>query len=319
MGSIKVIGLGPGDFGYITMECWELMQQTEHLYLRTAKHPTVPMLEQRGVAFATYDDFYEINFNKELSFPTSCNKSIRLGLKIINAFAELNNNILSEFGFPLNMVLTVSKKMSENLQSKIIYGDNLKLLTVSKTKNKYLKGFQLIMDEYVWDEINKDYKTDSLYSIEQEGKTLMFYEIILNSYVLPPDKEIDDAKIEIPKQKILNQPTTEIDEKDFEIHACISILNIYGHYKHFFKTNDARHVIILGYVKDNYTYNQYSKVLDGLGEFCNFFPNVYTIPKILLDNRLYVHIVAALMQYMYKMTPKPNHSSIYVISNQDIF
>lgn len=59
MGSIKVIGLGPGDFGYITMECWDLMQQTEHLYLRTAKHPTVPMLEQRGVAFATYDDFYE--------------------------------------------------------------------------------------------------------------------------------------------------------------------------------------------------------------------------------------------------------------------
>lgn len=26
MGSIKVVGLGPGDFGYITMESWELMQ-----------------------------------------------------------------------------------------------------------------------------------------------------------------------------------------------------------------------------------------------------------------------------------------------------
>ncbi|MGM9540530.1 SAM-dependent methyltransferase, partial [Anaerovibrio sp.] len=59
MGSIKVIGLGPGDFGYITMESWELMQGTEHLYLRTAKHPTVPMLVERGVSFATYDSFYE--------------------------------------------------------------------------------------------------------------------------------------------------------------------------------------------------------------------------------------------------------------------
>lgn len=59
MGSIKVVGLGPGDFGYITMESWELMQGAEQLYLRTAKHPTVPMLVERGVSFATYDNFYE--------------------------------------------------------------------------------------------------------------------------------------------------------------------------------------------------------------------------------------------------------------------
>ena len=59
MGSIKVVGLGPGDFGYITMESWELMQGAENLYLRTAKHPTVPMLAERGISFATYDSFYE--------------------------------------------------------------------------------------------------------------------------------------------------------------------------------------------------------------------------------------------------------------------
>ena len=47
MNTIKVIGLGPGDFGYITLECWELMQEAKNLYLRTAKHPTVPMLQQR--------------------------------------------------------------------------------------------------------------------------------------------------------------------------------------------------------------------------------------------------------------------------------
>lgn len=59
MNTIKVIGLGPGDFGYITLECWELMQEAKNLYLRTAKHPTVPMLQQRGITFATYDSFYE--------------------------------------------------------------------------------------------------------------------------------------------------------------------------------------------------------------------------------------------------------------------
>ncbi len=62
MNTIKVIGLGPGDFGYITLESWELMQQAQKdssLYLRTSIHPTVPMLEERGIKFHSYDSFYE--------------------------------------------------------------------------------------------------------------------------------------------------------------------------------------------------------------------------------------------------------------------
>lgn len=59
MNSIKVVGLGPGDFGYITLETWELLQKAEHLYLRTAIHPTVQFLQDRGVKFSTYDSFYE--------------------------------------------------------------------------------------------------------------------------------------------------------------------------------------------------------------------------------------------------------------------
>lgn len=59
MGSITVIGLGPGDFGLITIDSWERMQKAKNLYFRTAKHPTVPLIRERGVSFASYDSFYE--------------------------------------------------------------------------------------------------------------------------------------------------------------------------------------------------------------------------------------------------------------------
>lgn len=59
MGSITVTGLGPGRFGLITMESWELMQKAEQLVLRTAIHPTVQEIEKRGVSFTSYDGFYE--------------------------------------------------------------------------------------------------------------------------------------------------------------------------------------------------------------------------------------------------------------------
>lgn len=59
MGRITVIGLGPGDFGLMTMEAWELMQQADHLYLRTAVHPTVEEIVKRGISFDSYDSYYE--------------------------------------------------------------------------------------------------------------------------------------------------------------------------------------------------------------------------------------------------------------------
>ena len=59
MGTITIVGLGPGPFGLITMETWEKMQQAEQLLLRTAVHPTVAELEKRGLRFSSYDTLYE--------------------------------------------------------------------------------------------------------------------------------------------------------------------------------------------------------------------------------------------------------------------
>lgn len=56
---ITVVGLGPGRFGLITLESWQLMQAAEHLVLRTRIHPTVAEIEKRGLTFSSYDGFYE--------------------------------------------------------------------------------------------------------------------------------------------------------------------------------------------------------------------------------------------------------------------
>nr|WP_304084430.1 SAM-dependent methyltransferase [Mitsuokella multacida] len=56
---ITVVGLGPGRFGLITLESWQVMQQAEHLVLRTRIHPTVADIEKRGLTFSSYDGFYE--------------------------------------------------------------------------------------------------------------------------------------------------------------------------------------------------------------------------------------------------------------------
>ena len=180
--------------------------------------------------FIVYDDAFVINMNKELSFATSANKAIRLALKLINSFTNLNLNVLEELGVSLGLVVTIVKKNAEELQKLTSYETNVKPLNIKKSTPKYLKGLQIVLDQYVCDEISKEYKTDSLYSLEENGKTMMFYEIILNSYILPPSTDNEEIAVSKSPQKALKVHTRD-KEKDlysfkvFDINAKCSFEN----------------------------------------------------------------------------------------------
>ena len=59
MAKITVLGLGPGHAGLITRESWAIMENAEHLILRTKIHPTVAALDEAGIKYTTYDGYYE--------------------------------------------------------------------------------------------------------------------------------------------------------------------------------------------------------------------------------------------------------------------
>ena len=60
MGNITIVGLGPGPFGCLSLETWELLRQAPIILLRTSIHPTVEELRARGVVFSSYDSLYEM-------------------------------------------------------------------------------------------------------------------------------------------------------------------------------------------------------------------------------------------------------------------
>lgn len=174
--------------------------------------------------FITYNDTFVINMNKELSLTTSAHKAIRLALKIVNTFISLNMNVMEELTIPLNLNLTIVKKSAEKLQELFVYENNVKPLTIKKDQKKYLKGLQIVLDQYICDEINKEYKVDSLYSIEEDGKTTMFYEVLLDSYIIPPSSEKEDLTLQVARKELAPK-TLDKEEKDiysfkvFDINA----------------------------------------------------------------------------------------------------
>lgn len=184
------------------------------------------MAQFKGVEgkIINYNDTFIVNMNKELSFPTSANKATRLALRIINAFSELNSKVIEELSTPLKLNITIIKKSSEELLDKTTVDTNVKLLSVKKNEKRYLKGMQIILDQYVCDCISKDYKTDSLYSMEQDGAQVMYYEIMLDSYVLPPSEKSTDTRTEVRQREII-KPVKEAEADDvysfkvFDINA----------------------------------------------------------------------------------------------------
>ena len=96
-----------------------------------------------------------------------------------------------------------------------------------------------------------------------------------------------------------------IDTTDFELHAAISILNLYAHYKHYFKSRGAKNVIVMGYVKDVYVYRKYKQILDRVYDYSVFFQGIYTIPDITEPNIPIMYIVASALSYMHEANKSP--------------
>jgi tetrapyrrole methylase family protein/MazG family protein len=57
-GSITIVGLGAGPFGFLTIETFDKLQQATRLFLRTTVHPAVADLRECHIAFESFDDVY---------------------------------------------------------------------------------------------------------------------------------------------------------------------------------------------------------------------------------------------------------------------
>ena len=58
LGTITIIGLGPGDARHLTREAWDVLRAVGEVWLRTSRHPTVSQLPQ-GLIWHSFDDLYE--------------------------------------------------------------------------------------------------------------------------------------------------------------------------------------------------------------------------------------------------------------------
>jgi hypothetical protein len=98
-----------------------------------------------------------------------------------------------------------------------------------------------------------------------------FEKTLLNTIVYVP------INISLVLAELKQFGDTLYDTKDFNLHCAIAIMNLFAHYKHYYKNHQTAQVIIIGFVKDNYLYKQFHGIITIIENLCEFFPHVYFI------------------------------------------
>lgn len=61
MKQITVVGLGAGDLAQMPLGIYQLLKNSERLFLRTKEHPVIKELEREGVSYHSFDEIYVQN------------------------------------------------------------------------------------------------------------------------------------------------------------------------------------------------------------------------------------------------------------------
>lgn len=78
MPKIKIVGLGPGDYGQLSIEALESLKNADTLILRTEKHPVVDYMRKLDISFTTCDDIYDSRNSFDETYESICDRVINL-------------------------------------------------------------------------------------------------------------------------------------------------------------------------------------------------------------------------------------------------
>ncbi len=209
VGRITVVGMGPGDFGSMTVEAWETMQRAEHLVLRTAVHPTAEEMKRRGVSFSSYDEQYESAENFEVLYSFIADDLIRrakAGEEIV--YAVPGSPLVAE----RTVVLLRERAGKENVPLTVLPGMSFSEPLCARLGIDPVEGL-LIMDAADLDRLPMDWPTGLIVTQVYSPAVASEAKLALMEF-LPDEYEIVVAQhIGLPEESVRRVPLYMLDRQ----------------------------------------------------------------------------------------------------------
>lgn len=207
MGKITIVGLGPGAFGLITVETLELLKAAKPLILRTAKHPTVSGLKERGIEFTSYDYVYEEQDSFENVYQTIAENCLQQA-------AAGENLVYAVPGSPLvaEKTVTLIRKLAEErgISLSIIPGMSFLEVLYTRLAVDPIEGVT-VLDAADVPELPPELSTALVVTQVYNNYVASEVKLALMEHY-PDDYEVVLVKdLGLPTEKIIKVPLFEID------------------------------------------------------------------------------------------------------------
>lgn len=140
-GSVTVLGLGSGDPDQMTLGNWKKLKSASQVYVRTAHHPMMSMLQEEGITYESFDSLYE----QHDEFP----EVYRAMTDQLLALAHTHGDIVYAVpGHPMVAESTVqqlrSRAEAEGVQLHMLGGESFLDQAFTRLGFDPIEGFQLL-------------------------------------------------------------------------------------------------------------------------------------------------------------------------------
>lgn len=204
MGKIEVIGLGAGDIGQLPLKVYRTL--TDHkktIFVRTMGHPVVSKLQEEGVSFRGFDDYYEAYDD----FPTVYEQIVATLLKE----AQDETITYAVPGHPMVAEKTVDLLLQQdNIKIDIIGGQSFLDDLFTALQIDPVDGFQFV-DATLFTREELNYKNHLLFSQVYDAFIASDVKLTLLEDV-PPTFEVTVVEAAgTSEEKITKVPLVELD------------------------------------------------------------------------------------------------------------
>lgn len=155
---IDIIGLGPGAYGQLTVEALALLEDERTNYFRTAVHPVVTKLEEKGITFKSFDHLYEESENFDAVYHTIAETLVEKAEKGESfIYAVPGNPLFAEQSVRILIELCKKEKLAYKLHSGVSFVD----VAMRAVEADPVEGMKLI-DAFEIQTIHPDTRTANL-------------------------------------------------------------------------------------------------------------------------------------------------------------
>ncbi len=135
---INIVGLGPGDYKYLTLEARDLIENSKRIFARTSQHACIKPLQDLGFEIAFFDSFYETSETFEDVYSKIVNRLLN----------ESENGDLTYLvpGSPLVFEKTVTMLIDrlEEADYRLVHGVSFLDILFTKLSVDPLLGFSVV-------------------------------------------------------------------------------------------------------------------------------------------------------------------------------